>query len=190
MNAHSCSAANWKKMIQQRDAIESKKNIIYLRISTYANVHWSSVFLRSTSFSLVLPVSPTQYKKKPHILVDIQPASSTECTDVVPRQCSSAEKRFHWISSSIYEQRGNQQSAEWHSLSFGVWGISFQHVDSRGTATSWYKTMATARVFFLFSIRLAASVVAAANHVPPSYPNRLHPPLSHLLTSCPLSLLP
>lgn len=133
---------------------------------------------------------PRTIKKKPHILVDIQPASSTECTDVVPRQCSSAEKRFHWISSSIYEQRGNQQSAEWHSLSFGVWGISFQHVDGGGTATSWYKTMATARVFFLFSIRLAPSVVAAANHVPPSHPNRLHPPLSHLLTSCPLSLLP
>lgn len=32
------------------------KNIIYLRISTYANVHWPSVFLRGTSFSLVLPV--------------------------------------------------------------------------------------------------------------------------------------
>lgn len=38
---------------------------------------------------------PHNIKKTPHILVDIQPASSTECTDVVPRQCSSAEKRFH-----------------------------------------------------------------------------------------------
>lgn len=44
-----------------------------------------------------------------HTLVDIQSLSSTECTDVVPRRCSSAESRFHWMSSSMYQQRWDQE---------------------------------------------------------------------------------
>lgn len=78
----------------------------------------NNFLIASCSFLLVLLISLTYniesiYKKNPRIPVDIQSVSST-CADVVPRHCSTAENRFHWISASIYEQRGNQQSAEWH----------------------------------------------------------------------------